>query len=128
MYASRSNFERGHVVSQEHNIVLSILLLFFERVLIIELEHLQGNGQVIIDLVPQFSLIIGPQPVLPELPPAEARHRIHQTFEQFFSALGQQSKVTSIFIDDMQWADVATVQLIQHLVNKNYSSNLSFCH
>lgn len=88
------------------------------------LNVLQGNGQVIIDLVPQFSLIIGPQPALPELPPAEARHRIHQTFEQFFSALGQQSKVTSIFIDDMQWADVATVQLIQHLVSQNNCQNL----
>ena len=88
------------------------------------LNALQGNGQVIIDLVPQFSLIIGSQPVLPELPPAEARHRIHQAFEQFLSALGQQNKVTSIFIDDMQWADVATVQLIRHIVEQNNNENI----
>src|SRR6218665_3268417 len=46
-------------------------------------QALQGNGQVIVDLVPQLSLLLGPQPAVPELPPAEAQHRFNQVFLRF---------------------------------------------
>ena len=87
-------------------------------------KALQDNGQLLIELVPEFALIIGLQPALAELPPEEARNRFHNTISQFIEALGQQNKVTSIFIDDMQWADIATVQLLEHIVENNKSQNL----
>ena len=87
-------------------------------------KALQDNGQLLIELVPEFALIIGLQPALAELPPEEARNRFHNTINQFIEALGQQNKVTSIFIDDMQWADIATVQLLEHIVENNRSQNL----
>ncbi|WP_085300093.1 ATP-binding hybrid sensor histidine kinase/response regulator [Cognaticolwellia mytili] len=85
---------------------------------------LQNNGQLLIELVPEFSLIIGLQPALVELPPEEARSRFHNTVSQFIAALGQQNKVTSIFIDDMQWADIATVQLLEHIIKNDNNHNL----
>ena len=85
---------------------------------------LQGNGQLLVDLVPELELIIGPQPKLLELPPDEARNRFHLTLHHFFQAIGQQNRIVSIFIDDMQWADIATINLLQHLVESNDSSNL----
>lgn len=77
---------------------------------------LQGNGQLIVELVPELALIIGAQPKLSELAPEEARNRFHTTLEQFFRALGEQKTTVTIFIDDMQWADIATIQLFQHLI------------
>ena len=85
---------------------------------------LQNNGQLLIELVPELALIIGMQPIPSELPPEEARHRFNLTLSHFLEALGQQNKIVSIFIDDMQWADVATIQLLQHLVESNHSRNL----
>jgi predicted ATPase/signal transduction histidine kinase/CheY-like chemotaxis protein/HPt (histidine-containing phosphotransfer) domain-containing protein len=85
---------------------------------------LQGNGQLLIELVPELALIIGPQPVLTELPPEEARHRFHNTVSYFLQALGQQNKIISIFIDDMQWADIASVQLLRHIVESNHCHSL----
>ena len=87
---------------------------------------LQGNGQLLIDLVPNLALIIGPQPALPELAIEDARNLFHSTLTSFFHALGQQNKVISIFIDDMQWADIATVQLLQHIIEANEESGLLF--
>ena len=85
---------------------------------------LQGNGQLLIELVPELALIIGMQPIPTELPPKEARHRFNATLANFLQALGQQNRIVSIFIDDMQWADVATIKLLQHLVESKNSSNL----
>ena len=85
---------------------------------------LQGNGQLLVELVPELALIIGEQPTLAELPPEEARNRFNTTLSHFFQALGQQNRIISIFIDDMQWADIATINLLQHLVESNDSNNL----
>jgi predicted ATPase/signal transduction histidine kinase/DNA-binding response OmpR family regulator len=88
------------------------------------LTALQDNGQLLIELVPELTLIIGQQPALAELPPEETRNRFHSTLSHFFEAFGQQNKVFSIFIDDMQWADIATIQLLQHIVENSKSHNL----
>ncbi len=87
-------------------------------------KALQDNGQLLIELVPELALIIGDQPQPISLPPEEARKRFYVTLEHFFQALGQQNKVVSIFIDDMQWADIATIQLLQYLVEHQKSKNL----
>ncbi len=82
-------------------------------------DALQGNGQLLIELVPELALIIGLQPAITELPPEESRNRFHNAISQFIGALGQQNKVISIFIDDVQWADVATIQLLEHIVTND---------
>jgi len=85
---------------------------------------LQGNGQLLIEHVPDLALIIGPQPTLAELPPEAAHNRFNSTLTHFFQALDQQNRIISLFLDDMQWADLVTIQVLQHLIESNQSHNL----
>ena len=79
-------------------------------------EALQGNGQVIVDLVPQLALVMGPQPTVPELPPAEAQHRFNQVFLRFLGVFATAEHPLVMFLDDLQWADLASLRLLQSLL------------
>jgi PAS domain S-box-containing protein len=74
------------------------------------------NGQLLIDLVPELELIIGKQPAVPDLPPDKARNRIHDVFRRFLAACSRQEHPLALFIDDLQWLDTATIELLEHLV------------
>jgi predicted ATPase/signal transduction histidine kinase/tRNA A-37 threonylcarbamoyl transferase component Bud32 len=79
-------------------------------------EALQGNGQVLMELVPQLALIMGPQPAVSELPPAEAQHRFNRAFLQFLGVLATAEHPLVVFLDDLQWADLASFKLLQALL------------
>ena len=83
-------------------------------------EKLQGalgeNGRVIIEVIPEVELIMGPQPPLPELPPAELRNRFNLVFQKFIQIFTQPEHPLVIFLDDLQWADGASLELIQRLM------------
>jgi predicted ATPase/signal transduction histidine kinase len=79
-------------------------------------EAVGNNGQVIIDIIPEVELIIGEQPTVSELPPAEAQNRFNRVFGQFIKVFCHASHPLVIFLDDLQWADSATLKLIQLLV------------
>ena len=81
-------------------------------------EALQGNGQLIVDLVPQLALLLGPQPAVPELPPAEAQHRFKQVFLQFLGVFATAEHPLVIFLDDLQWADLASLRLLHALLTE----------
>ncbi|PTL80106.1 ATP-binding sensor histidine kinase [Vitiosangium sp. GDMCC 1.1324] len=78
-------------------------------------EAWEGNGQLLVDLVPQLELIVGKQPALPELSPAEVRHRFDRVFQRFLGVLSTPEHPLAIFLDDLQWADRASLRLVQHL-------------
>ena len=77
------------------------------------LEALGPNGQIIIDSIPELELIIGPQPPVEDLPTAEKRNRFHRVFRGFVSAFLSQDRPLFIFLDDLQWADVASTELLK---------------
>jgi predicted ATPase/signal transduction histidine kinase len=83
-------------------------------------EHLseawENQGQVLVDVVPQLRLVAGPQPTVPELPPAEAQHRFNRVFRKFLGVFASAERPLVIFLDDLQWADLASLQLLQHLL------------
>jgi predicted ATPase/signal transduction histidine kinase/tRNA A-37 threonylcarbamoyl transferase component Bud32 len=81
-------------------------------------EALQGNGQVLVELIPQLALIMGPQPPVPELPPAEAQHRFTGVFLQFLGVFAIAEHPLVVFLDDLQWADLASLGLLQALLTK----------
>jgi len=71
------------------------------------------NGQIIIDVIPEIELIIGPQPPVLELGPAESQNRFNLVFQNFIRLFCQPEHPLVIFLDDLQWADSATLKLIK---------------
>jgi predicted ATPase/signal transduction histidine kinase/tRNA A-37 threonylcarbamoyl transferase component Bud32 len=80
------------------------------------LEAVGENGQFIIDVLPEVELIIGPQPALPPLGNAEIQSRFDQVFRQFIAVFAQPEHPLVLFLDDLQWADSASLRLIERLV------------
>lgn len=76
------------------------------------LTALGQNGQVIIDVIPSLELIIGPQPGVPELEPLEAQNRFNLAFQGFIQVFGKKAHPLVLFLDDMQWADQASLNLV----------------
>ncbi|MFY0575878.1 ATP-binding protein [Cystobacter fuscus] len=74
------------------------------------------DGQLIVDVVPQIELIIGAQPPIQQLPLLEARHRFHRVFQKFLGVFTRSEHPLALFLDDLQWADAASLQLLQHLL------------
>ncbi len=72
-----------------------------------------ANGQVIIDVIPEVELIVGKQPPVPELGPTESQNRFNLVFSKFIRALCAKEHPLVIFLDDLQWADSATLKLIE---------------
>lgn len=76
-----------------------------------------GNiGQVIIEVIPEVELIIGPQPLLPELPPTETQNRFNLIFQNFVQVFTQEERPLALFLDDLQWADSASLKLLELLL------------
>ncbi|MBF2047946.1 MAG: AAA family ATPase [Elainella sp. C42_A2020_010] len=80
------------------------------------LAALGANGQVIIDVIPEVELIIGPQPAVPELGATEAQNRLNRVFLSFIQVFTQPDHPLVLFLDDLQWADSASLKLIQLLM------------
>jgi PAS domain S-box-containing protein len=79
-------------------------------------EALGAHGQLIVNLVPELEFIIGKQAALPDLPPQEAQNRFQLAFRRFLGAFAGREHPLVLFLDDLQWLDVATLDLIEHLV------------
>ncbi|MEH2121236.1 trifunctional serine/threonine-protein kinase/ATP-binding protein/sensor histidine kinase [Nostoc sp.] len=79
------------------------------------LEALVPNAQIIIDVIPELELIIGKQPEVPQLASAEAQNRFNLVFQKFINLFAQKDNPLVIFLDDLQWADLASLKLIQLL-------------
>lgn len=77
------------------------------------LTALGPNGQVIVDVIPQVGLIIGPQPALPVLPPTEALNRFNLVFQNFIQAFSSADRPLVMFLDDLQWVDAASLKLME---------------
>ncbi|MGA8655535.1 MAG: AAA family ATPase [Chthoniobacterales bacterium] len=80
------------------------------------LEAVAPNGQLIANLIPELELVIGKQPVVPELPPKETQHRFQAVFRRFLGVFARQEHPLVIFLDDLQWLDGATLTLLENLV------------
>ena len=78
-------------------------------------EALGSNGQLVVDLVPEMVLIIGEQQPVPQLPPQDAQSRFQSTFRLFIGAFTREQPL-ALFLDDLQWLDAATLDLLEHLL------------
>jgi PAS domain S-box-containing protein len=81
-------------------------------------EALGPNGRLIVDLVPELKLIVGDQPRVPELPPHDAQRRFQLVFRRFLAVFARREHPLALFLDDLQWLDSATLDLLEDLLTQ----------
>jgi PAS domain S-box-containing protein len=81
-------------------------------------EALGPNGLLIVDLVPELKLIIGEQPPVPEVPPQDAQRRFQLVLRRFISVFARPEHPLALFLDDLQWLDAATLDLLEDLLTR----------
>jgi histidine kinase len=88
------------------------------------LEAVVGLGRVLTDIIPELTRIIGPQPPVQELQGAESGRRFRFVFERLLHVFTQRGEPLVIFLDDLQWADAATLELLAQLLRDKHAGSL----
>ncbi|MBK7000266.1 MAG: AAA family ATPase [Rhodoferax sp.] len=80
---------------------------------------LGANAQVIVEVIPEVALILGPQLAVAALPPQEAHNRFQATFRRFVEVFAQPEHPLVLFLDDLQWTDSASLRFLEELLLKS---------
>jgi len=78
-------------------------------------EALGDNAKVITDILPQLKAIIGEPREVPQLGPEESENRFHYVFKNFLRVFTGSGHPLLLVLDDLQWADMASLNLIQNV-------------
>ena len=90
-----------------------------------KLEQSLGiNGQVIVDVIPELKLIIGKQHPIQELGSLETQNRFNETFKRFISVFAKTAHPLVIFLDDLQWTDYASLELLYTILTDQSLTNI----
>ena len=109
------------IISGLQNLMQRILAESDDKIFEIKeklLTALGKNGKLILDIIPELEKIIGPQPDVKALEPNEAKNRFHNIFERFIGVFTTQSQPFVFFLDDLQWADMASLHLIKKMIGR----------
>ena len=87
-------------------------------------QTLGANARIITDVIPEVEHIIGPQAPVRSLPPAESQNRFNLVFRRFVSVFARPQHPLIIFLDDLQWADMASLDLIRLLLTDVRTAHL----
>jgi PAS domain S-box-containing protein len=79
---------------------------------------IEPNGQLVVNLVPELELIIGGQPEVPDLPPQDAQSRFRLVFRRFLGCFARSEHSLALFLDDLQWSDAATLDVIEDVLSQ----------
>jgi len=79
------------------------------------LRTLGRSGRVIIELIPEMEWLIGTQPSVEALPPMEAQNRFLMVLRDFMRVFARKDHPLVLFLDDLQWADSASLQFLEYL-------------
>jgi PAS domain S-box-containing protein len=79
-------------------------------------EALGPNAKLMVDLVPELTLITGEPPPVPELPPQQAQSRFRLVFQRFLGVFARPEHPLVLFLDDLQWLDPATLNLVEDVL------------
>ncbi len=83
------------------------------------------NGQLIVNLVPRLALIIGEQAIVPAADPKETQDRFHEALQSFIAVFARREQPLVLFIDDLQWVDAATLDLLKSFADHQSSDTCS---
>ncbi len=91
-------------------------------------ERLSGSVpsglEVLIPLMPEIEKFVGAQGEIVELGPQESKARFTNVFVAFAAALGTAERPMVLFIDDLQWADAASISVLEAVIGGDGSSGL----
>ena len=76
------------------------------------------NGRLMVDLVPELKLIVGEQPPVPDLPSQDAQRRFQFVLRRFIGVFARPEHPLVLFLDDLQWLDAATLDLLEDLLTR----------
>jgi len=82
-------------------------------------EALDPLGGLIVHLVPELQLIIGDQPPVPEVSPQDAQRRFQLVVRRFIAVFARPEHPLAIFLDDLQWLDAATLELLEDMLTRS---------
>ncbi len=98
---------------------LNICLRWPENQLQAEKHRLQSalgeHGRVLTDFLPALTTLLGEQVPLPQLGATETQARFHLAFQHFLQVVTAHQPWV-LFIDDLQWADQGTLNLLPELL------------
>ncbi|TDG04580.1 PAS domain S-box protein [Paraburkholderia guartelaensis] len=83
------------------------------------LEALGPNARLMADLVPELKLIIGEPPPVPVLAPQDVQRRFQLVFQRFIGVFARADHPLALFLDDLQWLDAATLDLLEDLLTRS---------
>ena len=81
-------------------------------------EALGPHARLMTDLIPELQLIVGDPPPVPELDPHQAQRRFQLVFRRFIGVFATQEHPLALFLDDLQWLDAATLDLLEDLLTR----------
>ena len=79
-------------------------------------EALGPNGLLIVDLIPELELVIGKQPPVADLSPQDAQRRFQTVLRRFIGVFARPEHPLALFLDDLQWLDAATLDLLEDIL------------
>ena len=87
-------------------------------------DALGPNGRLMIDLIPELKLVIGDQQEPPELPSQQAQIRFQLVLQRFISVFARAEHPLALFLDDLQWLDAATLDLLADVLTRSELKHL----
>ena len=87
-------------------------------------EALGSNTGLMVDLVPELRVLVGEPPAVPELPPQDAQRRFQMVLRQLIGIFARPEHPLALFLDDLQWLDAATLDLLEDLLSRSELRNL----
>ena len=81
---------------------------------------------MIIEVIPEVELLIGRPAAVAVVGAAENQNRFHGVFQAFSAVFARQEHPLVIFLDDLQWADIPTLNLIKAIMTSPYGRHLLF--